>query len=121
LNIAQPKYKAQDQSMVRVLLEVTTPLSTTVNFSNQTLIFAYQKLKMIKRVEQDKHHKRHKFKRLFLFDFFDTKTKFKTPQTFKNLKAHSNSNLRHLNSKTLSKTKLSRKTKPNQTKLEAKG
>jgi hypothetical protein len=42
-------------------------------------------------------------------------TLIKTLQTGKNLKAHSNSNLRQLNSKTLSKTK------PNQTKLEAKG
>jgi hypothetical protein len=30
-NIAQPKYKALDQSMMPVLLEVQTPLSTTVN------------------------------------------------------------------------------------------
>jgi hypothetical protein len=45
-NIAQPKYKAVDRSMVRVLLEVATPLSTTTNVSNQTLMFIYQKLKM---------------------------------------------------------------------------
>jgi hypothetical protein len=45
-NIAQPKYKAQDRSMVQVLLEVATPLSTTVNVSNQTLMFIYQKLKI---------------------------------------------------------------------------
>jgi hypothetical protein len=52
LNIAQPKYKALDRIMVRVLLEVATPLSTTVNVSNQTLMFTYQKLKMNKRVKQ---------------------------------------------------------------------
>jgi hypothetical protein len=45
-NIAQPKFKALDQSMVWVLLEVATPLSTTVNVSNQTLMFINQKLKM---------------------------------------------------------------------------
>jgi hypothetical protein len=46
LNIAHPKYKALDRSMVWVLLEVATPLSTTVNVSNKTLMFIYQKLKM---------------------------------------------------------------------------
>jgi hypothetical protein len=45
-NIAQPKYKALDRSMVRVRLEVTIPLSTTVNVSNQRIMFIYQKLKM---------------------------------------------------------------------------
>jgi hypothetical protein len=44
-NITQPKYKALDRSMMRVLLEVETPLSTTVNVSNQILMFIYQKLK----------------------------------------------------------------------------
>jgi hypothetical protein len=33
-NIAQPKYEALDRSMMRVILEVETPLSTTVNVSN---------------------------------------------------------------------------------------
>jgi hypothetical protein len=47
-NIAQPKYKAQDQSTMQVLLGVATPLSTTINVSNQTLMFTYQKLKMNK-------------------------------------------------------------------------
>jgi hypothetical protein len=47
-NIAQPKYKALDRSMMRVLLEVETPLSTTINVSNQILMFIYQKLKMNK-------------------------------------------------------------------------
>jgi hypothetical protein len=46
LNIAQLKYKALDRSMVWVLLEVAIPLSTTINVSNQTLMFIYQKLKM---------------------------------------------------------------------------
>jgi hypothetical protein len=50
-NIAQPKYKALDESMMWVLLEVETPLSTTVDVSNQTLMFIYQKLKMNKRVK----------------------------------------------------------------------
>jgi hypothetical protein len=31
--------------MMRVLLEVETPLSTTVNISNQTLMFIYEKIK----------------------------------------------------------------------------
>jgi hypothetical protein len=61
LNIAQP-YEALDRSMMWVLLEVATPLSTTINVSNQTLMFTYQKLKMNRRVKQEKHHKRQKFK-----------------------------------------------------------
>jgi hypothetical protein len=44
-NIAQPKYEALDQRMTWVLLEVETPLSTTVDVSNQMLMFIYQKLK----------------------------------------------------------------------------
>jgi hypothetical protein len=48
--------------MMRVLLEVETPLSTMINVSNQTLMFIYQKLKKNKRVKQEKHHKRQKFK-----------------------------------------------------------
>jgi hypothetical protein len=48
-NIAQPKYKALDRSMMQVLLEVETPLSTTINVSNQILMFIYQKLKTNKR------------------------------------------------------------------------
>jgi hypothetical protein len=48
--------------MMRVLLEVKTPLSTTVNFSNQILMLIYQKLKTNKQVKQEKHHKRQKFK-----------------------------------------------------------
>jgi hypothetical protein len=67
--LGQLKYKALDRSMVWVLLEVAIPLSTTVNVSSQTLMFIYQKLKMNKRVKKEKHHKRHKFKWLFLFDF----------------------------------------------------
>jgi hypothetical protein len=43
--MAQPKYKALDRSMMRVLLEVETPQSTTVNVSNQILMFIYQELK----------------------------------------------------------------------------
>jgi hypothetical protein len=38
----------------------------------------YQKLKMNKQVKQEKHHKRQKFKWLFLFDFLDMNTNFKT-------------------------------------------
>jgi hypothetical protein len=53
-NIAQPKYKALDRSMVRVLLEVAIPLSTMVNVSNQRLMFIYQKLKMNKLVKEEK-------------------------------------------------------------------
>jgi CRISPR/Cas system endoribonuclease Cas6 (RAMP superfamily) len=64
--------------MMRVLLEVETPTSTTVNVSNQTLTLIYQKLKTNKQVKQEKHHKRQTFKRLFLFDFIDTNTNFKT-------------------------------------------
>jgi CRISPR/Cas system endoribonuclease Cas6 (RAMP superfamily) len=64
--------------MMRVLLEVETPTSTTVNVSNQTLTLIYQKLKTNKQVKQEKHHKRQKFKRLFLFDFIDMNTNFKT-------------------------------------------
>jgi hypothetical protein len=48
LNIEQPKYKPLDRIMVRVLLEVETPLSIIVNVSNQTLMFIYKKLKMNK-------------------------------------------------------------------------
>jgi hypothetical protein len=50
-NIAEPKYEPLDQRMMRVLLEVETPLSTTVNVSNQILMFIYQKLKTNKRVK----------------------------------------------------------------------
>jgi hypothetical protein len=50
-NIAQPKYKALDQSMMWVLLEVETPLSTRVNVSNQILMFIHQKLKTNKQVK----------------------------------------------------------------------
>jgi hypothetical protein len=48
--------------MMRVLLEVETPLSTTVNVSNQTLMLIYQKLNTNRQVKQEKHHKRQKFK-----------------------------------------------------------
>jgi hypothetical protein len=50
-NIAQPKYEALDQSMMWVLLEVETPLNTTVNVSNQILMLIYQKLKTNKQVK----------------------------------------------------------------------
>jgi hypothetical protein len=50
-NIAQPKYEALDQSMMQVLLEVETPLNTTVNVSNQILMLIYQKLKTNKQVK----------------------------------------------------------------------
>jgi CRISPR/Cas system endoribonuclease Cas6 (RAMP superfamily) len=63
---------------MRVLLEVETPLSTTVNVSNQILMLIYEKLKTNKQVKQEKHHKRQKFKGHFLFDFLDTNTNFKT-------------------------------------------
>jgi CRISPR/Cas system endoribonuclease Cas6 (RAMP superfamily) len=54
--------------MMRVLLEVETPLSTTVNVSNQILMLIYQKLKTNKQVKQEKHHKKQKFKgHFFLF------------------------------------------------------
>jgi hypothetical protein len=61
-----------------VLLEVETPLSTTVNVSNQILMLIYQKLKMNIEVKEEKHRKRQKFKGHFLFDFLDTNTNFKT-------------------------------------------
>jgi hypothetical protein len=64
--------------MMRLLLKVETPLSTTVNVSNQTLILIYQKLKMNKQVKEEKHHKSEKFKERILFDFLDTKTNFNT-------------------------------------------
>jgi hypothetical protein len=50
-SIAHPKYKALDRSMMREVLEVETPLSTTVDVSNQILMFIYQKLKTNKRVK----------------------------------------------------------------------
>jgi hypothetical protein len=64
--------------MMQVLLEVETPLSTTVNVSNQTLMLIYQKNKDEQTSKARKHHKRQKFKRLFLFDFLDMNTNFKT-------------------------------------------
>jgi hypothetical protein len=64
--------------MMRVLLKVKTPLSTTVNVSNQTLMFIYKKLKTNVQVKEEKHCKRQKFKGHFLFDFLDLNTKFKT-------------------------------------------
>jgi hypothetical protein len=64
--------------MMRVLLEVETPLSTTINVSNQTLMLIYQKLKTNKQTKEEKHRKRQKFKGHFLFDFLDTNTNFKT-------------------------------------------
>jgi hypothetical protein len=64
--------------MMRVLLEVETPLSTTINVSNQTLMLIYQKLKTNKQAKEEKHRKRQKFKGHFLFDFLDTNTNFKT-------------------------------------------
>jgi hypothetical protein len=64
--------------MIRVLLEVETPLSTTVHISNQILMLIYQKIKTNKQVKEEKHHKRQKFKGHFLFDFLDTNTNFKT-------------------------------------------
>jgi hypothetical protein len=63
---------------MRVFFEVETPLSTTINVSNQILMLIYQKLKTNKHVKQEKHHKREKFKGHFLFDFFDMNTNFKT-------------------------------------------
>jgi hypothetical protein len=50
-NIAQPKYEALDRSMMQVLLKVETPLSTTVNVTNQILMFLYQKLKTNRQVK----------------------------------------------------------------------
>jgi hypothetical protein len=43
--------------MMRVLLEVETPLRTTVNVSNQILMLIYKKLKTNKQVKQEKHDK----------------------------------------------------------------
>jgi hypothetical protein len=63
---------------MRVFFEVETPLSTTINVSNQILMLIYQKLKTNKHVKQEKHHKRENFKGHFLFDFFDMNTNFKT-------------------------------------------
>jgi hypothetical protein len=50
-NVAHPKYKALDRTMMQVLLEVETPLSTTVDVSNQIRMFIYRKLKTNKRVK----------------------------------------------------------------------
>jgi hypothetical protein len=63
--------------MMWVLLELETPLSTTVNVSNQILILIYQKIRTNKQVKEEKHRKRQKFKGHFLFDFLDTDTNFK--------------------------------------------
>jgi hypothetical protein len=65
--------------MMRVLLEVETPLSTTINVSNQTLMIIYQKLKTNKQVKKIKASQETiKIKGHFLFDFLDTDTNFKT-------------------------------------------
>jgi hypothetical protein len=64
--------------MMRVLLKVKTPLSTTVNVSNQSLMLIYQKLKTNVQVKEEKNCKRQKFKGHFLFDFLDSNAKFKT-------------------------------------------
>jgi hypothetical protein len=62
--------------MVQVLLEVTIPLSTTVNVSNQTLMFIYQKLKMKKRVKQEKASQETQILNdSFYLIFFDANTK----------------------------------------------
>jgi hypothetical protein len=45
--------------MMQVVLEVETPLSTTVNVSNHKLML-YQKLKMNIQVKEEKHFKRQK-------------------------------------------------------------
>jgi hypothetical protein len=57
---------------------VKTPLSTTVNISNQSLMLIYQKLKTNVQVNKEKHCKRQKFKGHFLFHFLDLNTKFKS-------------------------------------------
>jgi hypothetical protein len=80
-------------------------------FSNHTLMFIYQELKINKRVNKDKHHTSTKFKGLFLFDFLWRNTKLRHFKLAKILKHTLDKRL--LNSKTLSKTK------PNQSKLEA--
>jgi hypothetical protein len=46
--------------MVRVLLEVATPLSTTVNIFKTHTHVHISKIKDEQRVKQDKHQKRHK-------------------------------------------------------------
>jgi hypothetical protein len=64
---------------MQVLLKVETPLSTTVNVSNQILMLIYQKLKTNIQVKEEEHCKRQKkIKGHFLFDFLDTNTNFKT-------------------------------------------
>jgi hypothetical protein len=46
--------------MVQVLLEVATPLSTTVNVFKSHTYVHISKIKDEQQVKQDKHHKRHK-------------------------------------------------------------
>jgi hypothetical protein len=70
--------------MMRVHLEVETPLSTTIDVSNQILMFIYQKIKdeqtskVRKSITRDKN-----LNDSFYLIFFDTNTKFKTLQTLK--------------------------------------
>jgi hypothetical protein len=75
-----------------VLLEVETPLSTTVNVSNQKLMLIYQKLKTNKQVNKEKHRKRQQILkdtfylifltlRLTLRHFKLSKIKKNTPKT----------------------------------------
>jgi hypothetical protein len=72
---------------MRVLLKVETPLRTTINISNQSLKFIYQKLKTNIKAKEEKHRKRPKIEGHCLFDFLDTNTKFKTLETFEKLKS----------------------------------
>jgi hypothetical protein len=60
LNKAQPTYEAQDPSVVWVLRSSNSTKHHGKRFSNHTLLFIYQKLKMNERVNQDKQHTRHK-------------------------------------------------------------
>jgi hypothetical protein len=87
--------------MMRVLLEVETPLSTTGKcFKPNTYVY----LSKIKDEQTSKVRKASQATHLnesFYLIFIDTKTNLKTLQTFKNLKAH----LGLLDSQTLAKTK----------------
>jgi hypothetical protein len=69
--------------MMPVLLKVETPLSTTVNVSNQILMLIYQKIKTNIQVKEENHCKRQIFKGHFLFDFLDMNNKFKTLLNFR--------------------------------------
>jgi hypothetical protein len=76
--------------MMRVLLEVETPLSTTVSVSSQTLTLIYQKLKTNKQVKQEKHRMKDKNLNDSFYLIFLTRTlTLRHFKLSKILKAHS--------------------------------